>query len=436
MARLKDLQEQRNKIMADATALARKDGVTKEERAQVQTMLADVDVLEADIATEERLAKHEEQRSREGRSHNPPPRPNPGQGDVTDEPAVREKRERAAFEQFVRLGASNVHPDLRSYLHSGVQPELRDLGVGTPGTPAALTGGYQFVPQLFDDQLIMAQKSFGALLSEIDIRRTASGAPMRISTINDTANGLLEMPEMTATVEVDPAFGPAMSNVEMLTTGWVKVSIQELQDSAFSVNGLMTDMFGKRFSRGAVQKITAGSTDGVTIQSIVGSAATGATTASDTAVSYADLVKLFTALDPAYMANAKFSMNSNTRGALMGLTDTLGRPLFIPSTASGSPDTILGQPVFINQALANIPTAKGANIVPVQFGDHKQAYRARIVNTNADEGTSQIGDLQLIREDHLFIGTLEVGFLGIVRMGGNFLNPGSNALLNLVMADV
>ena len=140
MPRLDDLQEKRNKLMTDATALARKDGVTKEERAQVDTMLADVDVVEAEIVVEERLAKHEEQT----RSHKIPPRPVPGQGDVIEEPEVIQKRTKAAFDQYIRFGAAAVQPDLRQYLRSAnatqISAEYRDLGVGTPGTPAALTG--------------------------------------------------------------------------------------------------------------------------------------------------------------------------------------------------------------------------------------------------------------------------------------------------------
>jgi HK97 family phage major capsid protein len=427
MARLAELQEKRNKIMTDATALARKEGVTAEERTQVTAMLADVDVLEADIAVEERLAKHEEERAKESRSHKAPPRGNPGEGG-SDDPKEREKRERQAWDQFVRFGRSGMQDELRSFL-----PERRDLGAGPVGVPAANTGGYQLVPQLFDNDLIQAQRAFGALLSEVTTTRTETGAPMRISTVNDTPNGLLEMPEMTATVEVDPAFGPANSTTEMLTTGWVKVSVQELTDSAFDIEALMKDLFGKRYARGAVQKITNGSTDGTTIQSIVAGAATGGTSASGTSIGYADFVKLYSALDPAYMDNAKFSMNSNTRGLLMGLTDTLGRPIFIPSTASGAPDTVLGRPIFINQALGNVPTVAGAGNIPVQFGDFKAGYRTRIVSGNPLNGTSSIGELQMLREDHLFMGTLEIGFLGIVRMGGNVLNPGTPALVNLVM---
>ncbi len=435
MPRLEDLQEKRNKLMTDAAAQARKEGITAEERSQVDAMLADVDQLEIDINLEQRFVNHE----KTDRSHTPPPRLQPGDNSGQDDTKeLREKRARKAFEQYTRFGASAVDPELRKYMAgyttTMTDAERRDLGVGTPGT-GVITGGAQLVPQLFDNELIQAQKTWGQLLDEVKTVRTESGAQQRFSYANDTANGLVEIPEMNTSPEVDPAFAPQLSNTVLVSTGWVKVSIQELNDAAFDLGEFMKDIFGQRWYRGAVNKITNGSLDGSSIQSILAAGSFGSVTSvNDTAITYADFVALYAALEPAYMGNAKFEMNSKTRGAVMGLVDGFGRPLFLPSTASGAPDTILGRPIIVNQALPNIPAAKVAGVVPIQFGDFKQAYRFRIVTGNPLTGTAGVaGELAMIREEHLFIGTLEVGFQGIARIGGNCLNAGVSPLVNLTM---
>jgi HK97 family phage major capsid protein len=429
MPRLEDLQEKRNKTMNDAAALARKDGISSEERNTVKTMLADVDQLEEQIDLEQRFVKFET----EQRSFTPPPRPQPGDGNAdTTTPELRAKREKKALEQYLRFGEGAVHPELRSYLKSAasaIKPdELRDLGVGA--VAGSITGGSQFVPTGFDPQLIQAQKSWGQLLDLVTIKRTATGAPVTFAYANDTGNGLMELAELAAPTEVDPALANGHSTTMMVSTGWIKVSLQELQDSAFDIDAFVRDIFGKRWFRGAVAKITAGSTDGTTVQSIVTGAAAGPITTSGTAIGYADYVALYGKLDDAYMPAASFAMNTNTRASTMGLTDTLGRPLFIPSTASGAPDTILGRPVVINQSLANIPTAHAAGIIPVQFGDFKQGYRFRVVN---GEFGGQQGDLSIVRADQLFIGNLEIGFMGFGRIGGNVTDAGTHPLLNLTM---
>jgi HK97 family phage major capsid protein len=67
-------------------------------------------------------------------------------------------------------------------------------------------------------------------------------------------------------------------------------------------------------------------------------------------------------------------MNSVSRGLLLGVLDTLGRPLFVPSVNTDTLDTILGRPVVISQYHPNVAsTVVGA----VQFGSLTDAYVLR-----------------------------------------------------------
>jgi hypothetical protein len=73
---LKSLKEKRAKLITDAQQLVAKKDVTTEDRAKAHAMLADVDLLEQDIAIEERAAKLADEQRSAGR----PPRAQPGEG--------------------------------------------------------------------------------------------------------------------------------------------------------------------------------------------------------------------------------------------------------------------------------------------------------------------------------------------------------------------
>lgn len=112
-------------------------------------------------------------------------------------------------------------------------------------------------------------------------------------------------------------------------------------------------------------------------------------------------------------------MNSHTRANLMGVTDTLGRPLFIQSPNAGAFDTLLGHPVVISQYHPDVATGNTA----IQFGDFNQGYKFRTVKPG----------LAVIRLNERFMDTLEVGFVGYSRNGGAVTNAGIAPIVNLAV---
>ena len=78
MPTIKDMCEQRTKLITDAQALVLGEKVTVEQRAQANKMVADVEILEADINTAQRLEKFE----LESRSSVKPPRGAPAAGSI------------------------------------------------------------------------------------------------------------------------------------------------------------------------------------------------------------------------------------------------------------------------------------------------------------------------------------------------------------------
>jgi HK97 family phage major capsid protein len=369
-----ELSERRNKLMNDATALARTKDITKEQEAQVRTMLADVDVLEEQRNVAQRLEAFEQ----EQRAATRPPR---GEINQTGNDLEEEKR---ALRNFV------------------VNGERRDLGVG----PVAgnITGGNQLVAPAFYPLLSAAQQAYGGIVNIVNQRTTDTGASMKVSFVNDLANGLQTWPEDTAATEADPALSTTTSNTEMYNTGVVLVTIEELQDSFFDINSFVQDLMGQRLYRGLAKRVSQGSTSGAYV-SYLAALASGATSQSPTAISYLDIATLASSLDPAYETNATWVMNSATRGELIAQTDTLGRPLFIPSVTSGAFDTLLGRPVVLDQFAPNV----GAGNTALAFGDFKAGYTLR-----------NVGQFEIARDPYTYLVSKgAVAFIGYGR-GGSF----------------
>jgi HK97 family phage major capsid protein len=378
---IKDLQEKRNKLVADAQKLVLGENFDSEKRAQADAMLAESDVISADIARLQKIAEVEaEQRS---------VRPARGPIETSDANMDSAKRE------------------LRDFLVTGKTVEKRDLGVGA--VAGSITGGSQLVAPAFYPVLTAAQLAYGGLVNIVNQRTTDTGASMKIGFVNDTTSGLQVWGEDTAATELDPALSTATSNTTKYNTGLVLVTLEELQDSYFDVEAFLRDLIGQRLYRGLAKYASQGSSDGSYV-SFWSSAVSGATSASPTAIGYLDVLGLYGSIDPAYLSNSTFVMNSSTRTALLGVEDSTGRPLFQPAlSAPNGADalgTLLGRPVVLDQYAPSIAATHTA----LAFGDFKSFYTMR-----------NVGQFEIARDPYTYLVSKgAVGFIGYGR-GGSFI---------------
>jgi HK97 family phage major capsid protein len=415
MPDLNATRELRNGLLAKMSALATAEVYGAEQRSQFDAMNADVAIHEGDIARLEITEKFEaEQRSAQRPNRNQPGAPIEGDNTSVEE---RNKNEKRAFESYIKHGNAGMPAEQRSHLR-----ENRDITTGTSGA-----NGGALVPQLFHPVLTDALKFYGPVSTLVGQKRTTGGQPLKIALDNDTANSLTILGETVAVSEVDPAFASQILSTDTVTTGIVKITLQELADSYFDIESWLRTKFGQRYGRGLEAQITSG--NGSNVASLITSAHAGATALGNTlesgatganSIGYDDVVALFTALDPAYIANATWMMNSATRGFLMGVKDGFGRPLFIPNPTSGAFDTLLGRPVVLNQALPNIGASAAGTIL---FGDLAQGYLFRTD-----------GDLSIVRLSERFMDTLEVGFIGYARIGGISMDAGTHPIQKLTQS--
>jgi HK97 family phage major capsid protein len=96
-------------------------------------------------------------------------------------------------------------------------------------------------------------------------------------------------------------------------------------------------------------------------------------TGGTTNISYAGLVALYASLDPAYIPNSNWVMNSTTWAELMNVTDNQARPLLQPDTNGAPFRSLFGRNILIAQALAN-PIASSN---PILFGSFSDGYTYR-----------------------------------------------------------
>ncbi|SEB40747.1 phage major capsid protein [Terriglobus roseus] len=233
---------------------------------------------------------------------------------------------------------------------------------------------------------------------------------------NDTANGLAPVTVGVDAAEVDPTLSSVTLQVDNFTTGVIKIDRGLLTDAGFDIDGWIRDKFAKRFYRGASNLIVNGNAGSV--QSLASAYNTGVTTGTTGVIKYADLVSAMVALDPAYAANAVWAMNNATLGAILSITDSAGRPVFLPdygSAAVGFVGTILGRPVKLVTQLPNVATGNA----PILFGDFKQGYVFR----------QQAPGLEIIRLNERYAAGYEVGFVGFARVGGVALKAGVNSVV-------
>jgi len=377
---IKALREQRARLIAEAQKLIPTTNVAmgKEIRTKFDAMIADSDTLRTTIANLEQIDA--EQRSTLARAAN-----NPRPGQHAD---------------------NSVKADIRAWMRG----ETR-AAIATGSTPGTYVINQDMYPEIVE-----AQKSWGALSTILKPFHTETGVPVRVPMSSDVANSASDITDGAASTEVEVPLTGFISQVDDFDSGYVLVTVAELEDASYDVDNFVRSQLLKRVYRALAQKLVTGGTN---IQSVITTATNSATVSSSaTAVTYLDLVALMSNLDPAYLPGSKFVMNQTVRNSLLTQLDTLGRPLFVPSV-QGAFDQILGYDVVISQAHPNL----GSSVVgAVQFGNFQEGYTLRDV--------SNVMMFRLVERWLPDYGAY--GFLAKARFGGFATNAGTNPVYNLV----
>jgi HK97 family phage major capsid protein len=388
-----EIIEKRNRLMTQAGTIAQGKNVTPEQRQQVKTMLADVDVLNEDAAIAQRLEAHVEETRSAGR----PPRSQPGVFNADTDAEVR------SFEQYIRTGRIDA------------SLETRAIGEGAVAGNVTVSAGIA-VPTSVGD-LTIVQKSLGNLAGAVKQLVTDAGNSIRLPIVDDTANDLVELAELADQGEVDPAITSVNSTVDDLSSGLIVISNQLLQDSAFSVSDMISQIFNDRVIKGLNKRIYNGNSG--SFNAITAGVPVKVTTASPTEIAWPELTTLFGAIDASYRANASWLVSSVVHAYLMGITNpATGQPILQPDVHGNPFGTLLGRPVVVSE----VAPAVSAATKPILFGD-LSTYTLRTVRQPT-----------ILRLSERFATQNATGFILFTRAGGVSVSQSSSpAIVSLQM---
>lgn len=306
---------------------------------------------------------------------------------VEDEEAKRAKQ--AAFKSFLKHGLLQMPREQRDLLlptrasEEDVQAlqtkalELRQKEEFKAFSIADDTlGGYFVLPDIMQNEIIKASVLYTPVRDLARVQKTGGNSvEIRYRKTTLAAQWVAETGLRSETL--GQTYGKKVIPTHEMYA-YVIFSRQQLDDEYFDletdVQNDIAEQFGVTEGAGFVNGTGVGQPQG-----FLANVTTNVQTAAGaTAITYADVVKVFHKLKPAYRnsPNCKWVFNQNTLSALRQLTDTTnGRPIFQALADSGlagaNPPTILGKPYVEATDMPDIATGNRTMAV----GDFNKGYR-------------------------------------------------------------
>lgn len=387
---LLQLQEKRGELLTQARSAF--DEITKntddarasELEARHDTIMAELDALDAKIQRAQRLEqmeKDQEERMRQRQDRNEQRRPNNDGSGLGDESRDTDRQAlyRMAFAKALCGSIDDLEPEERAILRTGFVKanEAESRAQSTSSTAGGYTVPTELMPMLVKTMLAWGPMYDPGITSEIV---TASGNAIKIPTVDDTTVPAVAHTENTALTDdggSDVTFGQKSLDAYAYDTEFVRWSWELTQDSIFNMESLLADLLGERLGRIANDKLTTG--DGSSKpHGIVHAATTGKTAASTTAFTAEEILDLQHSVDPAYRGSpkARFMMHDLILAFCRKIKDGNGNFIWsMGDITTGAPERLLGYRYSVNQAMDSALTT-GKQLM--LFGDFGKYYVRKV----------------------------------------------------------
>lgn len=398
---IKELKEERAALaakmsqMLDVAEEREAKGFTPEERTQYDGLKREYEALD------ERIALLEEDEARAAALAR---RISGNDGKTPAERAAQHQEElRSACIDYMsgRLAKGDINPELRAELFTGTSENQI------------------IIPKLVADQVVHALKSAGTFLEAVDLVITQNAIPYTKSTLNTTDKVLKKLNEGDANTTDKVQFKGVTISAYDYVTPIFPIHIGLLEGTNVDVEATIVEAVAECVRRGLQELATRTGTGTNDINALLAAATKGVTAASDTAITYDDLVDLMSSVDNAYGNSERgaFMMNSLTKAKILKIKDDNGDPIFIKDVQTGDISRILGRRVIINESMPDI----AASAKPIAFGDFKY-YHLRMVQ-----------GIRMTIFKEKYADKLEVGFMGHLRADGNLVDAGTHPVKYLEM---
>lgn len=404
--KLKELREKQARIVTEARE--RLDSIGEntdaaratELEGQHDAAMAEYDRLEALIKREDDLVKLE-RREDERRAQQRPLRDTP-EYRASDDPQGGKVEYRSVFAKVVcGVDPSELTAEERSVLRSGATKfETRTQVAGV-----AAAGGYT-VPTELANEIIKSMKAWGPLFDEdiCTVITTASGNPMTVPTVDDTAEEAAAKAEGADVADDnsgDVEFGQKLLEAFVYATPFVKWSFELDADAIFNMEQLLGSLVGERLGRIGNRRLTSG-TGNAQPNGMVTASSLGKVTAAGNGFTWDDVMDLEHSVDPAYRGSPKcrYMFHDKVLAAARKLKDGQGNYLWQKGDVQkGTPDSFNGKPYSINQHMEEIAADKRIMV----FGDFSKYFVRKVgspvIGVLRERFWPQVGIAGLIRFD-------------------------------------
>lgn len=274
-------------------------------------------------------------------------------------------------------------------------------------------GGY-LVPDEYEKTLVEALEEENIFRKLAHVISTSSG-DRKIPVV--ASKGSASWVDEEGTIpDSDDAFNQVSIGAYKLGT-LIKVSNELLNDSVFNLESYISKEFARRIGSKEEDAFFNGNGTGkpVGIFNATGGAEVGVTAASATAITADEIIDLFYSLKAPYRKNAVWILNDATIKAIRKLKDNNGNYLWQPSLNAGTPDTILGRPVYTSSYVPTI--AAGAKTIA--FGDFSYYWIADRAGRNFKKLTE------------LYAANDQTGFVATQRVDGKLILPEAIKVLKM-----
>lgn len=272
----------------------------------------------------------------------------------------------------------------------------------------AASGGGYFVPTDLANEVVRAMRFLPGGVTALARTLTTSAG--------DTINVPLNLTHGSAAwIAESGAYTPSD---ETITNGSLaaykagtKIIVSEelLTDSEFDLSSFISAEFGERLGALAENAYILGDGTGKpTGITDAASAVAGSVLPAGqvTTTTYAGLAPSILSAPAQYRENSSLLVSDGLFVRLATIVDSTGRPIWSPSMAAGTPDRVMGMPVYTHPNLAAI----GANSKSGIVGNFNKGYTIRRVN-----------GVFMQRQNELHSDSGQVGFRAYLRLDGKVL---------------
>lgn len=304
---------------------------------------------------------------------------------------------------------------MRSFQPDAVR-EWESRALSSSSTSSPVDGQYTVANEMMKP-LERALLAFGGMRRFSTIWRTATGADLPIPTSNDTSNVGEIIGQNSPVNQQDVAFSQLVLQAFKYSSKMILVPVELLQDSSVNIAEYLGSALGERIGRITNTHFTTGDASEKPNGIVTASTASGTQLAAKTPT-LAEMVAIQHAVDPAYREQGcQWMFHDSMLAEIKKIVDAdSGRPIWMNSMAGGVPDTILGDPYVVNQAVA-AAAASGAAKSIIYGALSKYIIR-------------DVRDITLLRLDERFADYHQVAFLAFSRHDGDLLDAGTHPVVH------